>query len=101
MDICWTIIFDNFLLDNSNLLLDHETYYFDLKLANRHGQIDIIREYSARKDLKLNDMSPDSWHQYVRKLAQNDSEFQEFKRRYYRSGPANSRPCNTACKKKQ
>ena len=81
--------------------MDHETFYFDMKKANLKGHVNITKEYSARNDLNLEDMSPESWHQYVQNLATNTTEFQNFWHRIYRYGPASQQTCNQSCKKQR
>ena len=73
----------------------------DLTLANQKGHVNIVKEYGARTDLKLEDMSPESWHQYVEKLAQDNNEFQKFWERLYRKGPAYHQHCDDKCQKKR
>ena len=81
--------------------MDHETYYFDLKSANQIGHVNIVKEYTARTDLNLEDMSPASWHKYVEKLAQDNNEFHKFWQRLYRKGPAYLQHCDQKCQKKR
>lgn len=80
-------------------MINHETYYFELDQANKDGFINVTKEYNARIDLNLDDMSPKSWHEYVKHLAKDENAFQQFRKHYYRSGPALKPTCNTHCKK--
>lgn len=85
--------------DETNLLVDHVTFYADIEKANKEGFLEVKKEYSARQTLGLEDMSPESWHKYVKELSTDSSKFQEFRRHYYRSGPALGHRCDAECKK--
>merc|ERR1711862_1065671 len=76
------------------------TYWMNLTEANQYGQAKIRLEYNTQTDLGLKDMSPESWHNYVKKLAHDDSAFDQFRQHYYRHGPAyeNSK-CGKNCRK--
>ena len=55
----------------------------------------MVKEYSAKHDLGLEDMSPTSWHSYVKRLSRNQTEFDTFRQHYYRNGPAEAHhPCH-------
>ena len=94
-----TLKFDliKYIPEESNMLLKHETYWMNLTEANELGQAKIRLEYDTKTDLGLKDMSPESWHTYVRILAQNKTEFDKFRQHHYRSGPAYQ---NSKCDKK-
>ena len=81
------------------MLVKHQTYWMNLTEANLNGQATIRLEYDTKIDLGLKDMSPESWHVYVKNLAQDQVAFEQFRQRYYRHGPAyeNSK-CNKICK---
>ena len=81
------------------MLVKHQTYWMNLTEANQNGQATIRLEYDTKIDLGLTDMSPESWHVYVKNLAQDQVAFDQFRQRYYRHGPAyeNSK-CNKICK---
>ena len=83
----------------THLPIDHQTYFLDLEQANRVGEAALALEYSARNDLNLADMSPESWYNYVRQLHANDVAYQQFRNHYYRYGPeADISPCEDDCK---
>jgi hypothetical protein len=68
-----------FFTDETNLLVDHQTYYLDLKTANRLGHVNMTLEYSAKADLDLEDMSPESWANYVKYLSVDEMAFTQFR----------------------
>ena len=80
--------------------IDHHTHFLDLKQANRVGNASLALEYRARYDLRLDDMSPQSWYNYVRQLSANEIDYQQFRKHYYRYGPEYDIPCDSACKEK-
>ena len=71
----------------------------NLTEANQNGQATIRLEYDTKIDLGLKDMSPESWHVYVKNLSRDDVAFDQFRQHYYRHGPAyeNSK-CGKTCR---
>ena len=57
------------------MLLNHETYWMNLTEANQKGEANIKLEYHTKVDLGLKDMSPKSWHKYVRHLTEDEIAF--------------------------
>ena len=84
--------------DATHLILDHQTYYFDLHQANTNNKsIDYKLEYTAKDSLNMTDMSPHSWSQYVSRLLTDEAEWSNFYYRLTRSGPM-SQECDRKCK---
>lgn len=46
-------------------VLDHETYIFNLSEANKKGQPDWFREYSARSAYNMASLFPADWHHLI------------------------------------
>jgi len=85
--------------DGTQAVLDHETYYLDLKEANRNRTgLTFALEYSALSSLGLTDLSPLSWADYAESLATNDTEWKLFYQRYSRYGEFSSKACNRVCR---
>ena len=67
--------------DTTNLVLDHFTFMANLSDINKEVEnedigasnytINMTLEYSARNDLQLENMSPMSWWNYVKKMAKS------------------------------
>ena len=89
--------FVSFLAD-SNLLVNHQTFYMDLTKANQRGFAEMTQLYDAKTDLGLEDLSPKSWYNYVQKMAGDDTAFAQFRRHFYRKGPAMNAKCDEFCK---
>ena len=89
--------------DSSHVLLDHETYYFNLDELNAESEHNIKykMEYSAKSSLEMKDLTPESWSQYVNELVVDDSKWEEFHQHYTRHGPASQKKsslCSGKCK---
>ena len=101
----------------TNLILDFTTYYFDLSAAAKTGKLASKREYSAKEGYGLNDLSPKSWNDLVRKMeafvfcsllillylkvtrmSKDLSLFRRYRDFFYRSGPASSSKCGRSCR---
>lgn len=90
-----------YYMDETGMLNDHETYYFNLTEANhsKHGP-KWKHEYRAVDKFGLESMSPESWHKLVAKLQKDDKLFGEFKNLYYRfSDVKKDEKCTDRCKK--
>eukprot|EP00095_Tigriopus_kingsejongensis_P003756 maker-scaffold911_size81771-snap-gene-0.23 protein:Tk03756 transcript:maker-scaffold911_size81771-snap-gene-0.23-mRNA-1 annotation:"hypothetical protein TcasGA2_TC005858" len=83
----------------SNLILDHSTSIFDLQASIHSFRLVHIREYSAKTDFKLADLSPKSWQDLVIRMANDESLFKTFLGYHYRFGPALAQSCDISCKK--
>ena len=67
--------------ETTNLVLDHHTFMTNLSEINRESNeselsnftINMTLEYSAVKDLQLENMSPLAWWNYVKRLAKSRS----------------------------
>lgn len=90
-----------YYMDENSVLTDHETYFFNLTEANesKHGP-KWKHEYRALDKFGLNDLSPDSWHQFSMKMESDDQLFDEYKNIYYRhSDVKKNEKCTDKCKK--
>lgn len=52
---------------SGDLVVDHKTHYFDLREAQKSGKFASSFEYRAKQAYKLEDMSPNSWYQAVKR----------------------------------
>lgn len=59
-------------------IVDHETYFLNLTQANAENRAEWQLEYSARKDIPLEELTPRHWSNYVDRMAQNPAEFERF-----------------------
>ena len=64
------------------------------------GQAKLQREYSVKEDLLLEDLSPESWYNYVKTLNVDSELYHQFRKHYYRNGPELEIPCDHRCKDK-
>ena len=61
-------------------MVDHDTWTFDLKAANRDGSPQWMRLYNARRAYDMQSLQPSSWTRLVREMATNDALFDSFYR---------------------
>lgn len=90
-----------YYMEDSGILNDHETFYFNLTEANHNNRGPQWKhEYRAMEKFGLDDMSPDSWHNLSIKLHTDDKLFNEFKNLYYRhSDVKKDERCTDKCRK--
>lgn len=88
--------------DRLGLLIDSETYYFNLTEANEtpNSEPNWIFSYSARAHLNMTQgLNPTDWHTYVQRLYEDDSLFDTFYRKFYRSSDVKvGQVCRSKCK---
>ncbi|XP_046373971.2 sphingomyelin phosphodiesterase A-like [Haliotis rufescens] len=66
---------------------DYDQYYIDLTKANAEGVATLQMSYSARSEYNLPDLSPQSYHSLVHRLATDRSLFDRYMRnKYVKSG---------------
>lgn len=58
--------------------MDHDTYFLNLTETNIKNKAVWEKEYSARSDLNLTDLSPQSWNEYINRMAADPNVFQSF-----------------------
>ena len=88
--------------ETTNLILDHETYFFDLAktISRNDGTLVHNFEYSAKTNFGLEDLSAESWQNFVHQMAGDEKLFKKFLALYYRSGPKLAQRCGKKCKRK-
>ncbi|XP_022691550.1 sphingomyelin phosphodiesterase-like [Varroa jacobsoni] len=84
----------------TNNIVDHETYFLNLTQANAENRAEWQLEYSARKDIPLEELTPRHWSNYVDRMAQNPAEFERFYTRFLHSSDEDF-PCDERCARRQ
>ncbi|KXN74291.1 hypothetical protein CONCODRAFT_2670 [Conidiobolus coronatus NRRL 28638] len=65
---------------SAGTLLDYTQYYADIKEANKNGKLTWKTEYNTKKDYKLENLSLDSWKEFLKRLGKNkDGVFDKYK----------------------
>jgi len=77
-------------------VLDHETSFLNLTLANTHNKTVWQKEYSVKSTYNMSNLLPSSWHEYVERLHTDDTAFNQFYNHYYKMNPVST--CDTVCK---
>ncbi|CAG0884462.1 unnamed protein product [Darwinula stevensoni] len=84
------------------MVLDHETWVFNLDEANAAGEISWYLLYKAKETFGLPDLSPKSWASLTWRMTEDDVLFQHF-HRIHVSNSSSSSPivsrCNEECKR--
>jgi sphingomyelin phosphodiesterase len=88
--------------NKQGLILDSETYYFNLTEANEtptsepHWRF----SYSTRAHLNMTyGLGPNQWHQYLQRLHEDDEHFDNFYRNFYRYSDVKlGQVCKNKCK---
>ena len=70
----------------------------NLTEAQLTSQVRFQLEYKAIEDLKLMDMSPNQWHQYVLRMADDENLFKSYRSHFARFGPMVSGSCDNECR---
>ncbi|XP_044749117.1 sphingomyelin phosphodiesterase-like isoform X2 [Coccinella septempunctata] len=83
--------------DSTRAILDHETWTMNLEEANKNGDPEWYRLYSARRDLDIETLNPEDWNSYLKKLIDVPDAFYQFYKYYYRDSPARPK-CDNKCK---
>ena len=86
--------------DQSNFLTDHETFYFNLTEANLGNRgPEWKHEYRFSTMFKTDSLSPQSFHDLMLKMQDDNKLFNQFKNLYYRySEPKREERCTDQCK---
>ncbi|OQR67231.1 sphingomyelin phosphodiesterase-like [Tropilaelaps mercedesae] len=84
----------------TNDIVDHETYFLNLTRANAENRAEWQLEYSARKDIPLEGLTPRDWSNYVDRMAQNPADFERFYTRFLHSSDRDF-PCDERCVRRQ
>ncbi|CAF0818783.1 unnamed protein product [Brachionus calyciflorus] len=87
--------------EESFKILDYDTYYMNLSDANRDDGNNYpkwIKEYSAKEDLNLNDLTPLDYQDLIMRLENDEKLFEKFFKFYYKSNDQRPR-CDSKCKK--
>ena len=77
--------------------MDHQTYYLDLSKVPEHGVTTFELEYAAKKEYKLQDLSPDSWNNLLNDMTEDDDLFQIMYKAFTKQ--VVREPCHTLCKR--
>lgn len=67
---------------------NHHTYFFNLsddqlRFSSANAQPKWALEYSARQALRINEINPETMHEVVTRLNNDEEDFNEYYRRYY------------------
>lgn len=88
--------------DKRGLVLDSETYYFNLTEANETPTSEPKWRFSYNTRTHLNmtqGLNPNQWHQYLQKLHDDDEAFDVFYKNFYRfSDVKMGQVCKNKCK---
>lgn len=60
------------------MVLDHETYIFNLTKANIQRKIEWEFEYSAKEVFGMDSLLPNDWDALIQRFEQDDDLFQKF-----------------------
>ncbi|XP_066248576.1 sphingomyelin phosphodiesterase-like isoform X2 [Euwallacea similis] len=85
--------------DTTRDVLEHETWTFDMELANKlpNNEPQWYKLYSATETYEMENLSPSEWNKVVERMIIDDDLFQRFYRNYYRNSPT-APVCDTKCK---
>merc|ERR1712126_775363 len=86
---------------SSFAVLDHETWYMDLEKANS-AESNYTPEwkklYSARDAYGLENLQPQQWYEFTKKMANDDEAFNLYYEHWHRKASV-AEPCDAKCKK--
>ncbi len=80
-------------------LIDKIVFYANITKANIVGSIEWELLYSARNDLGLADMSPNSWLKYANDMKTDDAKWAQFDRHFNTMGEPNCDQGDEKCRK--
>lgn len=83
--------------DSTGAVLDHETWSTNLEEANKRGEPEWYRLYTARRDLDIESLQPEDWNGFLKKIIEVPDAFYQFYKYYYRDSPARPK-CDNKCK---
>merc|ERR1711915_134010 len=79
---------------------DHETWFLNMETANADPEAEEMWEklYSAKKLYQLENLSPSSWHRFIRRLEEDPEMFSLFYFNYH-AGSSVRPDCDPICKR--